>query len=371
MKFKPHTLEELETKRSRLSSRFGVIGFDGFIDTIVLPVAQRFGNRDDFAPIDSIGEFAKRIERAAGKSTNIEVYPRMEKLGGNGPIMAHAMRVGGLKLRYIGALGKPNIHPVFADLAAQTDAISLCEPGATMALEFGDGKIMLCMTSSLEEISYESIVATMGEGKFFDLISRTDFIGMVNWTMIPQMTDIFNAFLDRVLPNLPASNQRTFFFDLADPEKRSDSDVISALYTIKRFQSHGKTILGMNLKEAQKVAVLLGIPEPEKFDEEGLKHLASRIRQELNISIAVVHPRDAAACATREDAWWVPGPYTEKPAITTGAGDHFNSGFSLGQLMGLSPLASLTVGVCSSGLYVRNARSPTLNDIDYFLRNWK
>jgi len=32
-------------------------------------------------------EFGRRILAAAGKSTNIELFPRLEKLGGNGPIM--------------------------------------------------------------------------------------------------------------------------------------------------------------------------------------------------------------------------------------------------------------------------------------------
>jgi len=36
-------------------------------------------------------EFGQRIVDAAGKSLNIELYPRLEKLGGNGPIMAHAL----------------------------------------------------------------------------------------------------------------------------------------------------------------------------------------------------------------------------------------------------------------------------------------
>ena len=31
----------------------------------------------------------------------------------------------------------------------------------------------------------------------------------------------------------------------------------------------------------------------------------------------------------------VDGPFTAKPLITTGAGDHFNSGFCLGRLLGL------------------------------------
>lgn len=363
------TLQEIEAKRSNLSNRFGLVGLDGFIDTIVHPVATRFGLGEDFTPIPKINEFANRIAAAAGKSTNIEVFPKIRKLGGNGPIMAAALRETGMKIRYIGALGHPHIDPVFTDFATKTEAFSLAAPGHTMAVEFNDGKIMLGETASLEEITYAKIIQTVGEGAFFDLVSRTDLIALVNWTMIPAMTDIFAALLDRVLPNLDTSRQRTFFFDLADPEKRSDSDVKSALLTIKRFQSFGRVVLGLNFKEGQSVARILGTEEGGR-DEENLKRLCAGIRQELGISCVVVHPTESAACATKDETWFINGPYCENPVITTGAGDHFNAGFTGGLLMGMTPGAALVTGVTTSGLYVRTGRSPSLNAIDQFIRNW-
>src|SRR5690606_8059566 len=177
MNFKTKTLEELENKRGQLSSKSGLVGFDGFVDKIRHPVGQRFGmGGEDFTPISTITEFGERILRAAGKSTNIELYPRVEKLGGNGPILASALLAGGLNLRYIGALGKPDIHPLFKEMAEKTDAISLAEPSVTHALEFTDGKIMLGETASLDEISYEGMVEQIGEGMFHDIFSRADLI---------------------------------------------------------------------------------------------------------------------------------------------------------------------------------------------------
>jgi hypothetical protein len=317
-----------------------------------------------------ITDFGGRITAAAGKSTNMELYPVMEKLGGNGPIMGNALIAAGVKTRYVGALGKPAIHPVFHDFAARTDAVSICEPGFTDAIEFEDGKILLGVMASLDEINLESIIAAMGEGAFMDMISRADLISLVNWTMIPHMTGLFSDLLDRVLPILPPRDQRIFFFDLADPEKRSVGDLQTALRTISRFHPFGTVTLGLNLKEALQVAAALNFPEP-RTDKDGLKALASRIRQELQIGTVVVHPTDAAACATRDDSWWVPGPFTSKPKITTGAGDHFNAGFVTGQLLKLSPTACLTMGVSFSGYYVRTAKSPGLNDVDGFLRTWQ
>ena len=49
----------------------------------------------------------------------------------------------------------------------------------------------------------------------------------------------------------------------------------------------------------------------------------------------VVHPVTLRAGCRRKAQWrWWTGRYVEKPLITTGAGDHFNSGFCLGKLLG-------------------------------------
>ena len=370
MDHRSRTLEELQTHRSAITSRNAVLGFDGFVDKIMHVVANRTGPGTQFERMPKIEDFGNRIVAAAGKSTNMELYPIMEKLGGNGPIMGNALLAAGVKTRYIGALGSPTIHPVLADFAARTEAVSIGDPGMTTAVEFEDGKILLGNMASLDNVTMEAILSTMGEGAFLDLLSRADLIALVNWTMIPHMTEIFSVLLDRILPILPPRDQRVFFFDLADPEKRSVGDLQTALRTISRFHPFGSVTLGLNLKEAIQVAKVLDLPEPET-DEAGLKALASGIRQNLQIGTVVVHPTDSAACATRDDTWWVPGPYTEKPKITTGAGDHFNAGFVTGQLLKLTPEACLTMGVSFSGFYVRTAKSPSLNDMDGFLREWQ
>ena len=369
MNFKVRTLEELRTRRGTISGKFAVVGLDGFVDTIVHPVATRHGQGEAFEPMTTIEEFGRRVLAAAGKSTNIELFPRLEKLGGNGPLMANALLAAGLRLKYVGALGSPALHPVMQDFAARADAVSLADPGMTTALEFTDGKIMLGLTRSLDDITYERLVRVIGEGVLFDLLARADLIALVNWTMIPNMTAILEELAGRVFPVLPP-RERLFFFDLADPEKRSASDLSQLLLTLGRFQAFGRVTLGLNLKEAQQVFAVLDLGR-ETEDEPGLRSMARQIRQKLGLTTVVIHPKESAACATREDTWWVPGPYVEKPLITTGAGDHFNAGFVLGQLLGLGPEACLGLGVCTSGLYVRTARSPALGDLESFLAQWR
>jgi sugar/nucleoside kinase (ribokinase family) len=367
--FRQRALHELRAVRSAAGKKSALVGFDGFVDTIVTPVGLRRGQGENFSPIETITEFGQRILGAAGKSTNLELYPVMDKLGGNGPIMANALLAAGTRVTYVGALGQPQIHPVFAEMAAKARTVSICAAAQTTAVEFTDGKIMLGMMRSLDEITYERICTVMGTAAFHAELGAADLIALVNWTMIPNMTAIFSEIAGRVLPTLPARD-RLFFFDLADPEKRTTDDLLAALETIARFEKFGRVTLGLNLKEAQQVGAACGLAAVES-NEASLKRAASELRAKLRIATVVIHPKESAACATAQGVWWVPGPYAERPRITTGAGDHFNAGFTTGQLYGLTPEACLAAGVCTSGHYVRTAESPTLADLETFLANWR
>lgn len=362
MQISSKIFEELKEKTFNPTSKNAVVGLDGFVDKIVTPVDKRHGLEDNFDPIETIGDLGSRISAAAGKSANIELYPRFDKLGGNGPIMANALLSLGLGVRYVGALGRPVIDPVFEEFAKKTDAVSLADPGITTAAEFKDGKLMFGNMRSLGEIDYDRILEVCGEGAFIDMIAKADVISVVNWTMIPKMTSILIGIVERIMPNLPPRDTRNFFFDLTDPAKRSTEDIREVLQVISRFQAHAEVTLGLNFNEALQVSETLGLGKGER-NEESLCRMASEIRRELEIACVVVHPVESAAAATKDGSWWTEGPFTENPKITTGAGDHFNAGFSSARLCGFSPLASLALATCTSGHYVRTAQSPTPNQV--------
>jgi hypothetical protein len=371
--FKSRALTALRAAAPRAADKSALVGLDGFVDTIVTPVAQRTAQGDAFTPIRTIPEFSSRIAGAAGKSTNIEFYPLMDKLGGNGPIMAAALLAGGTRITYVGALGHPAIHPVFHAFSSKADVVSLAGPGTTIAVEFQDGKLMLGQLRGLDGITLPKIDEVMGAARFRSTLAAADLVALVNWTMIPNMSGIFTALVEEVLPGLAPRAAvlppRLFFFDLADPEKRTRADLLDVLHLIARFGAFGQVTLGLNLKEAQQAAEVLQLPAPDK-DEASLRSSAAAIREKLGVATVVVHPRESAACATAAGTAWVPGPYTDKPLITTGAGDHFNGGFSQGQLLGLDPEGCLALGVCTSGHYVRTGISPTLADLETFLASW-
>ena len=103
---------------------------------------------------------------------------------------------------------------------------------------------------------------------------------------------------------------------------------------------------------------------------EGLLKLCQEIHQRVRVDTLVVHPTAYALASGPDGAATVQGPFTPKPKITTGAGDHFNSGFCLGKLLGFPTERCLLTGVTTSGFYVRTGQSPTIPDLAELLRNW-
>ena len=359
--------DQLAAAADRASQLSVFAGLDGFVDEIIHVVDKR-DSAESFQRVPSIISLADRIKAAGGKSTNIELVVQRTKLGGNGPILANALSSFGLKVVYLGALGYPTIHPVFTNFANQNEVHSIAEPGHTDALEFEDGKLMFGKTTQLQEINWRNIEERFGLEQFSDQFSNTNLVTFVNWTMIPYMTEIWEAILTELCPVL-SGKRRLMFFDLADPEKRLRNDISRALEYVVRFQEHFDVVLGLNEKEAFELVKVLGI-QTRPATPEGLSGLSVDIIKALEIGTLVIHPVRYALASSREKVDLVEGPYIADPLITTGAGDHFNSGFCLGKLLGLDNELSLLTGVTTSGFYVRSANSPTIPDLIEMLNNW-
>jgi len=343
------------------------VGLDGFVDEILHVVDKRI-DAHKYECVPAIARLAERIAEAAGRSTNIELVNQLTKLGGNGPIMANTLAGFGLKVTYLGNLGYPHLHPVFEEFAKRAEVYSIAEPGHTDALEFEDGKIMLGKHSSLKDVHWTNIQERFGRDKFSDRFQGSDLIAFVNWTMIPYMSDVWEALQREFCPALKGP-RRKMFFDLADPEKRTAQDITRALQLIVRFEKYFDVMLGLNEKEANEIAEVLGLNR-KAHNAEALSLLARDLRARLPLHTLVIHPVSYALAVGADGVDVVKGPYISKPKITTGAGDHFNAGFCLGKLLGFDNAMSVLTGVTASGYYVRTATSPSLPQLAALLRKW-
>jgi hypothetical protein len=360
------TASKLESAQYGLSHLPATIGYDGFVDEIIEVVDKRL-DFENHTSVERIHTFAEKVFAASGRSSNFELIVKTVKLGGNGPIMANALAAAGLPITYIGCLGYPTLHPVFEELSARATIHSIAEPGHTDALEFADGKLMMGKLASIKDVSWSNMKDRIGIPAIQKAFEQARLVASVNWTMVPHMESIWKGLIDEVLPNL-TDQRRLFFFDVADPEKRTPEDKKRVLDYLKEFRPFGEVVLGLNLKEAIQVAEVLGLPEMGE-PEAAIEMLSSRIRAALDIHGVVIHPRSGAAADVDGESATFLGPMVAEPKISTGGGDHFNAGFCLGRLLEMSVAESLCLGTATSGYYVRTGVSPSAEQLVPFLRD--
>ena len=252
--------------------------------------------------------------------------------------------------------------------------LPISDAALTDAYEFEDGKLIIGKHGNVGQVSWENIMERVGEVAWRVAWEAAQFVAMVNWTMLPHLTALWKKHLSDMEAHPPAE-RKVIFFDLADPEKRTAEDLNEALMTIAQFQKFHDVVLGLNEKEAQQVVDNLDLPGADQGMErnteahfEEIRGFAVNVREKLDISVCAVHPTAFAAAASASDSALVEGPFTAKPKITTGAGDHFNAGFCCGYLIGGDLAQALQTGVATSGYYVRNAQSPTREQLAEFLR---
>jgi len=368
---------KLERASDALRSLPVLVGFDGFIDSIIHAVEKRQSlGPDGYTAFRTIDQFSKRVAAAAGKSANIELVVKEDRFGGNGPLMAGAMGCAGASVTYVGAVGahdKPRmLHPIYDGFSKVCrEVIPVAPPAHTDALEFDDGKIMLGRPKNVQLIGWESLASDLGRERLVSLFRNSVLIGIVNWVMMPGVESIWEGIRTEVFPGGRAESKRVFL-DLADPTRRSDEDVRGAVRRIADLDACVPVTLGLNLSEAQRVARVLGLgvlrvdsgPELGESVREG----AGAIRDAAGVDCVVIHPREGAGAASAGGgSAWFDGPFTENPRLSTGAGDHFNAGFALGQLVKMDLDESLALGCATSGAYVRDAQSPSAERLKEFL----
>ena len=358
-----------------------LIGFDGFIDEIIAVVDRRRDmSPQGFDPIRTIADFAARIGSAAGKSSNIEMVVKEERWGGNGPLMAGALASLGSETTYIGAVGRKDsprdLDPRYAELAKRCrQVIPIAPPAHTDALEFADGKIMLGKPAHVQIPTWPRLLETIGQPALHKLFDHSRLIGIVNWTMMAGVEGIWEGLIRDIFPNLSIAPRRVFI-DLADPAKRSDDDIRRAMAILKRMNALIPVSLGLNLAEGERLAAVFGADSLQASSRSlgaAVESAASALRDRLDLSAVIIHPREGAGAALQTQSGvtsaWFDGPFTPTPRLSTGAGDHFNAGFALGQMLGMSVGECLAAGCGVSGAYVRDAKSPSRERLIEFLES--
>jgi len=342
-----------------LNSKKATLGFDGFIDTIARIIRQKHTHKSH-SFFNKIKDFGKYIIEKEGSSFSLESEEQLSKLGGNMPIMANALANLGVQVSAIGAMGYPRIHPVFDELSTKGILYSFADPGLSTAYEFKDGKILIADFYELNSHGWESIKERIGIDNLIKVYQECDLISIVNWSEIDSSTDIWKGLLQDVFPRyINPGNKQLSFFDLSDCSKRSKESIEEALDLLKAFSMYTKPVLGLNRNEAQIIYKLMFRKTPEK----NFSIVAEEIFKKLNIDTVLLHSTKEAHVVNANGTFHAESFFVKNPKLSTGAGDNFNSGYCAARLINLDAQSSLSFAHAVSGYYVKEGRSPILEDI--------
>jgi hypothetical protein len=345
-----------------------LVGFDGYVDKIQRVVQSKVATGNQHFP--TISSFATQVASLAGNSGQIELSTLETKIGGNGPILANALAAMGVTNRCVGTLA----DPIFGQMHPGCEVISVGPSAETNALEFGDGKVILSEVSVFERLNWPFMVDTLGLGTLQHHYADSQLFAFVDWANLTHGNDLWAGYLEAIVKPVTRTNVPIFFFDLCDPSKRSAADVQEALRIVAGYVPYGRVTLGMNENEARRIYLALhhhspgdGFLLPQTPD---LPTIATTIQQQTGIPNVLIHPTAYALVVTPDGLFQREGRLVPKPKVLTGGGDNLNAGYCFGLLNGFSPADCLTLGMATSGAYIENGHSPSVQELAEYVANW-
>ena len=347
--------EQFKSKKEVIKSKKVSIGFDGFVDLVIRPVKTREDEKN-CTYYSTIDQFGEKITSLAGRSGNIELSVTSTDFGGCGPHYANGLANMGVDCTCVGALGYPEKNPVF-DLNENCKTISISEPGYSYVFEFGDGKIIMSDIEKISQLRWSDLVERISINEMVEYFEDADIITLVNWSYLVHFHEIYEKFLEIVMPKLKQKD-RKIYIDIADCAKRAPEEIKKALKMFGKYSEFAPTYLGLNKSEALVMHSVLC-----EGEYEGSLAIARAIKDYSGIGTVIIHPVDSSAAVYDGGEVEVQGVLCENPKKTTGGGDNFNSGFCAGLLAGLDVKSCLISGMTTSYLYVKNGHCNSFDDI--------
>lgn len=356
----PSVVSVLEKNKDAVLTAF--LGFDACIDNIVRIVREN-DDDSDYGFFTTSRQFAEYLISRENKSCGIELQTRISKPGGNMVITANALGNLGIKAECAGTFGLPEVLPFFRSISSNCELHTIGDTITATALEFNNSKVILFDPGPYNNLSWNSIRGLIGTEQLKNILSGKQLISFLNWSEIAGSSEIWQGFLNEIIPDSVSLKKRPIFFtDFSDCSRKSKTEIRNAVTLLKRFAEFFKVILSLNHNEADLVASALDIPHnPE--DEIYIRDLF----KSCNSDILIIHrTHDAIAC-DKGKFEKCPAFLCKDPVVLTGGGDNFNAGFCYAQLQGFELFRSLVVANAVSGYYVKTGTSPDVDALIEFL----
>lgn len=332
-----------------------VFGFDGYLDTVRELRQEASAGTERITSLEVVGNrILEAVEADSSLSFGWQTIGK--RAGGHVCHLARAYDRLGYDPTLVGTLGDP-VRPFFEDRFGHLDVHSLGTPGTTDAVEFNDGKLLITEAGDIENVDWDWLLETVGRDTLADALEGTHLLGIGYWAMIVGLPGILDGLRERVWPML-ADPPEHVLIDPADIRRLAPEDVVAIADATSRFATVTNLTVSANRVETQATAGIIC----DQVSEDPVEN-AHRLFEALDVDRVVSHGVNQSTCVGTDGATSVSVEPVTDPALTTSAGDHFNAGFSLGLIEGLSESAALVTGNAFARQFVETGRTPDYDEL--------
>ncbi len=328
------------------------VGFDGFVDKILKPVRMKDKEGTEF--FLTMKEFADYLIGKEGKSCSVAVEKVQEKIGGNMPIVANALGTLGCRTVCVGAMGIPEVLPIFRKMSGNCRLVSVANPGYSDALEFESGKLMLGDNGDIDALDYRRLVEAVPEEAFISYLEECDGAAFLNWGELIGSNDIWENILFKILPRCKFGGKKIMLMDFSDFSKRQKEEVEKLTELMKGYAQYFDIVVSLNENELEQFSEKLGF---EETDTEGKVLTLSR---RFACKELVLHLLGASCYVKDDKVISIKKEIVKNPRTITGGGDNFNAGLLLGLLLKMNMETAVRFGAGLSSLYVKYGRGSNM-----------
>jgi len=332
-----------------------LLGCDGFVDE-TYQIVQVRKSQTEFTPMKKLREFGELIVARGDGGVGMELVPKRRCEGGFGINTGRVAAFLGLKPCLPGLYGGQAIDPAYEEFKDICELVSLGDPALTIALEFGDGKVLMSNLAAVSNLTWEDFKKHFGEAKLKELFSDVAILGLGYWSLTANFDGLFKGFMEQYETLTPP---RRMFFDFADIKKKSSESFLLSLEMIRSYNSKIPMTFSLNEHEVLELFSRIGVASPA-LEPAAIAAALTVARQKIGFDELVVHtPEFAAASNTTEGEAYAIQDRQSNVIRLAGAGDSFNGGFLCASLGNLPLKERLVMANAVTAFFVTHATAPT------------
>jgi hypothetical protein len=336
-----------------------LLGCDGFVDETYEIVEVR-KSQSDFTAMKHLKQFGELLVERADGGVGVELVPKRRCEGGFGINSGRIAAILGLKPRLPGLYGSKVIDPAFVEFEEICELHSLGDPALTIALEFGDGKVLMSNLEAVSNLTWEDFEKFFTEAQLKELFSDVDILGLGYWSLTADFDGFFKGFMKQYETLTPP---RRMVFDFADIKKKSSESFMKSLDLIRAHNSKIPMTFSLNEHEVLELCHRVGIERPA-LAPESIGATLKLAREKIGFDELVVHTPEfaAASSATDGEAYAIQERQTNV-IRSAGAGDSFNGGYMCASLGDLPLKERLVLANAATAFFVTHATGPTKEEL--------